>query len=182
MCHLVHVTGKYYMCWWIVIYSHAVNMCWLWVVWKFKLGWILNSLNSIFARKIFILISCVAHYHRLLLLLVVRLRFIVGCAIVQTVSRRLPTVMAWVRGQVKTCGICFGHSGTGAGFLWALQFPLPVPIPPTAPHSSSITLGWYNRPISGRHTKWTQSHPTPRNKKKKNYKKGLLFPDSLYNL
>jgi hypothetical protein len=31
-------------------------------------------------------------------------------------------------------------------------------------HSSpSIIRSWYNRPISGRRTKWTQSHPTPRN-------------------
>jgi hypothetical protein len=30
-------------------------------------------------------------------------------------------------------------------------------IPPTAPHSpSSIIRGWYNRPKSGRSTKWTQ--------------------------
>jgi hypothetical protein len=32
------------------------------------------------------------------------------------------------------------------------------------PRSSSIIRGWYNRPISGRRTKWTQSRPTPRNK------------------
>jgi hypothetical protein len=25
-----------------------------------------------------------------------------------------------------------------------------------------IIRGWYNRPVSGRRTKWTQSHPTPR--------------------
>jgi hypothetical protein len=36
------------------------------------------------------------------------------------------------------------------------------PIPPTAPHSSSIIWGWYNRPINGRLTKWSQSHHTPR--------------------
>jgi hypothetical protein len=33
--------------------------------------------------------------------------------------------------------------------------------------SSSFNIRrWYNRPINGRHTKWTQSHPTPRNLKK----------------
>jgi hypothetical protein len=32
------------------------------------------------------------------------------------------------------------------GFLRGLRFPLPVIIPPTAPHSSSITRGWYNKP------------------------------------
>jgi hypothetical protein len=57
--------------------------------------------------------------------------------------------------------------GTGPGFLRVLRFPLPIIIPPTAAHSSSsITRCWYNRPVSGRRTKWPQSHPTPRNKKK----------------
>jgi hypothetical protein len=32
-------------------------------------------------------------------------------------------------------------------FFWVLWFPLPIRIPPTAPHSSSSTVrGWYNRP------------------------------------
>jgi hypothetical protein len=76
----------------------------------------------------------------------------------QAVSRRLPTAAARVRAQVWSC--C-GQSGTGAGFLRVLRFPLPVLIPPTPPHSSSIIWDWYNRPNSGRRTKWTQSHPTP---------------------
>jgi hypothetical protein len=29
--------------------------------------------------------------------------------------------------------------------------------------SSSIIWGWYNRPISGRRTKWTQFYPASRN-------------------
>jgi hypothetical protein len=29
--------------------------------------------------------------------------------------------------------------------------------------SHHIIEGWYNRPNSARHIKWTQSHPTPRN-------------------
>jgi hypothetical protein len=49
---------------------------------------------------------------------------------------------------------------TGADILRVLRFPLPILIPPTAPHLSSIIRGWYNRPVSGRLTKWTQSHPT----------------------
>jgi hypothetical protein len=58
-----------------------------------------------------------------------------------------------------------------AGFLWVLRFPLQMLIPPTTPHpSSSIIRGWYNRPVSGRRTKWTQSHPTPKKQKKKNEK------------
>jgi hypothetical protein len=67
--------------------------------------------------------------------------------------------------QGRSCGICGGQSGTVAGFLRALRFPLPILIPPTASHSSSVILGWYNRSISGRRTKWTQSHPTPRKPK-----------------
>jgi hypothetical protein len=70
---------------------------------------------------------------------------------------------ARVRAQVRSCGICGGQCGTGAGFLRVLPFPLPILIPPTTSHSSSIIRGWYNRPISGRRTKWTQSHPTTRN-------------------
>jgi hypothetical protein len=85
-------------------------------------------------------------------------------AVAQAVSRRLPTAEVRVRGQVKSIGICGAQSGTGAGFLRILRFPLQILIPPTTPHSSSsITRGWYNRPNSGRRTKWTQSHPTPIN-------------------
>jgi hypothetical protein len=47
-------------------------------------------------------------------------------------------------------------------FLRVLRFPVPILIPPTAPHSSSITPGWYSRPNNGRRTKWIQSHPTQR--------------------
>jgi hypothetical protein len=81
-----------------------------------------------------------------------------GRAIAQEVSRRLPTAAARVRAQVRSCGTCGGRIGAGAGFLRVLLFPLTILIPPTAPHSSSIIRGWYNRPISGRRTKWTQPH------------------------
>jgi hypothetical protein len=76
-----------------------------------------------------------------------------GCVIAQAVSRRLPNVAAWVR--VHSCGICGGLSGTGVSFLRVLRFPLLILIPPTAPHSSSVIRGWYNRPVSGPRTKWT---------------------------
>jgi hypothetical protein len=69
-------------------------------------------------------------------------------AITQAVSRRLRTVAARVRAQVKSCGIYSGQSGTGAGFLLVLRFTLPISILPTSPYSSSyIIRGWY--------TKWT---------------------------
>jgi hypothetical protein len=38
-------------------------------------------------------------------------------AIAQAVSRWLPTAVAQVRAQVRSCGICVGQGGTGAGFL-----------------------------------------------------------------
>jgi hypothetical protein len=57
------------------------------------------------------------------------------------VSLRLPTAAARVQAQARSCGICGGQSGIGAGFLRVLQFPLPILIPPTAPHSSSSGAG-----------------------------------------
>jgi hypothetical protein len=59
-----------------------------------------------------------------------------GRFIARAVSRRLPTAAARVRERVRSCGICGGQSGTAAGFLRVLNFPLPS-IPPIAPHSSS---------------------------------------------
>jgi hypothetical protein len=61
----------------------------------------------------------------------------VGRAIAQAVSRRRSTATAKVRAQVTYCGIFGEQSDTGAGFLVVLRFPLPIIIPPTAPHSSS---------------------------------------------
>jgi hypothetical protein len=62
-----------------------------------------------------------------------------GHAIAQAVSR-------WrVRARVCSCGIYGGHSGTGAGFLRVLRFPLPNFIPQIAPQSpSSVIWSWYN--------------------------------------
>jgi hypothetical protein len=87
-----------------------------------------------------------------------------GCAIAQAFSRPLPNAKARVRYHITSCGICGGQSGTGAGLLRVLRFPLPILIPPNAVYSS-IIRGCYNRPFRGRRTKWTQSHPTPRNLK-----------------
>jgi hypothetical protein len=79
------------------------------------------------------------------------------CVIAQAVSRRLPNAAARVRDKLRSCEICGEYSDTGAGFLRVLRFPLPLLIPPTAPHSLSIIRGCYNRPISGRRTKWILS-------------------------
>jgi hypothetical protein len=47
-------------------------------------------------------------------------------AVVQAVSRWRPTTAARVLVRAGMCGVCGGQSGTGAGFLRVLRFPLPV--------------------------------------------------------
>jgi hypothetical protein len=47
-----------------------------------------------------------------------------GRAISQAASCQLPTMSAQVRAQVKSCGVCGGQSGTGAGFLRVRRFPV----------------------------------------------------------
>jgi hypothetical protein len=84
-------------------------------------------------------------------------------AVAQVVSRRLPTAAPRVRAQVTSRGICGGQSDTAAGFFQVRRFRLPILIPPTAPHSSSIIRGWYIGPNNGRRTKWTRSRPNQRN-------------------
>jgi hypothetical protein len=81
-----------------------------------------------------------------------------GYAIAQAVSRRLPTSAARVRVHVKSYGICGGQSGAGAGFIWVFRFPLPIFIPPTAPHSSFIVRLWYNRTVGGVPSGLASSH------------------------
>jgi hypothetical protein len=66
---------------------------------------------------------------------------------------------ARVRAQGRLYGICGGQNITAIGILVGLRFPLPIRIPPIAPHSSSIVRSWYNRPVSVRRTKWIHSSP-----------------------
>jgi hypothetical protein len=113
---------------------------------------------------------------------ILQLSSTIGRVIAQADIRRLPMAAARVRAQVSSCEICGWQSGTGAGFLRVLRFPLPILIPPTAPHSSSIIRGWYNRPVSGRRTKWTQSHPTLRKLKKNIHDvEGILGNTTVWN-
>jgi hypothetical protein len=87
-------------------------------------------------------------------------------AIAQAVSRRRrPTAAVRVRAQVRTCGTCGGQSVTGAGLLRVLGFPYQFSFHRLLHIHHLSSGGWYNGPISGRRTKWTQSHPTPRNLK-----------------
>jgi hypothetical protein len=62
-----------------------------------------------------------------------------GPGVAQAVSRWLPIAAARVR-VPTACGVCGGQSGTGAGFLRILPFPLPI-IPPNSPSSYSPGVG-----------------------------------------
>jgi hypothetical protein len=53
-------------------------------------------------------------------------RLYCGCALVQAVSRRLPTAAGRVRTVVKSYDIYVREIDTGAGFFRVLQFPLPI--------------------------------------------------------
>jgi hypothetical protein len=56
-----------------------------------------------------------------------------GRPVAQAGSRWLPIAAARARVRAA-CGVCGGQSGTGAGFLRVLRFPLPI-IPPISPSS-----------------------------------------------
>jgi hypothetical protein len=65
--------------------------------------------------------------------------FIIGRAIAQAVSRRLPTAAARVQTWVGTWDFVMDKSGAGAGFIRELRFPLPIYIPSCSPQSSSLS-------------------------------------------
>jgi hypothetical protein len=60
-------------------------------------------------------------------------------ATAQAVSRRLPTAAARVQTRAGTWDFVMDKSGTGAGFLRELQFPLPIYIPSCSPQSSLLS-------------------------------------------
>jgi hypothetical protein len=76
----------------------------------------------------------------------------------QAFRRRLSTAATLVRSYFRSHGIFGGQGDIGVGFLRVLRPPLTVLISRTAPYPS-IIRGKYNSPTS---TKWTQSHPSPR--------------------
>jgi hypothetical protein len=64
---------------------------------------------------------------------ITRVSVLQGRVAAQAVRRWLPTAAARVRVRAA-CGVCGGQSGTGAGFLLVLRYPLPI-IPPISPSS-----------------------------------------------
>jgi hypothetical protein len=50
-----------------------------------------------------------------------KLTYHIGRAIAQAVSRRLPKAAVRIRARVRSCGICGGWSGTGAGFQFSFH-------------------------------------------------------------
>jgi hypothetical protein len=103
-----------------------------------------------------------------------------GRAIAQAVSSRLPTAAARVRAQVRKFEICDLQSGTGAGFLRLLRFPLPIVIPPTAPHSSSSGVGTIGQLLADIPSELSLN-PSQETKEKRSVLHNFLLPSILYN-
>jgi hypothetical protein len=99
-------------------------------------------------------------------LVLLHVHITLGRAIAQTVTHRLSTAAGRIWSQVRLCGIYGAQSGARTGSHQVLWFSLPILIPPTSQHSSSVIWDEYIGPNNDRRTKWTQSHPTPRYKEK----------------
>jgi hypothetical protein len=83
-------------------------------------------------------------------------------------SRRLPSAAAWVRSQVKSCGIWGGQSGTGAGFAPSTS------VSPANSHSTNIP---YSSGLLRQANQWqmyqvdsVSPHPTELKKKTTDWK------------
>jgi hypothetical protein len=64
-----------------------------------------------------------------------KLETISGNDVNRSYIREIPTAAARVQTRVWSSGIYGGQSGTGAGFLRVLRFPLSIFIPPNSPSS-----------------------------------------------
>jgi hypothetical protein len=59
-----------------------------------------------------------------------------------------PNIIRMIKSRRKSCEICGGQSGAGAGFFRVLRLPLPIFILPISSESPSpIIRGSYNRPV-----------------------------------
>jgi hypothetical protein len=86
-------------------------------------------------------------------------------AIAQVVSRRFPTAAARVRSQVRSGHVEFVPDENKLGQVFSEYFGFPCQFSfhrllHIHHHLSSIIWGWYNRPNSGRRTKWTTTTTT----------------------
>jgi hypothetical protein len=73
-----------------------------------------------------------------------------------------------VRAQSRSCGTCGGQNDNGAGFLRVLRFPLPILIPPIAPHSSSSGAGTIGQLVADVPSGLSLTPPQEAKKKKTN--------------
>jgi hypothetical protein len=89
-----------------------------------------------------------------------------AAAIAQAISRRLPTAAARVRSQVTSVGFVVDKVALGQVFSEHFGFLCKFSFHRLLQNHCHIVWGWYNRPNSGRPTKWTQSHPTSKKTEK----------------
>jgi hypothetical protein len=135
-----------------ILLLSCLRRCWLATISQLtQLQLVASIAIIVYSFVCWLSLACSNYWRQIRVRVTVRL----GCAIAQVVSRRIPNSAARIRAQVSSCGICGGESDIVVSFLRVLWFPLPVLIPATAPHSSSIIRRWYDRPVSDRRAKWT---------------------------